>query len=168
MPDNTDIYGFTYPCPGEAITPAAISLLTGQIDAKLADVDDDAFYMINRYNATVTGTAQNILQGVETVLANPSYVFPVAGVWQAAAEVFPAGGPAAVNSFRTRLRHNAATGFGITINTENFILDASRPARPFVVAAGDTLTIAAFYSGTVGSNMNVTGRLAVKLVCRIA
>lgn len=166
MPRNTDIYGFTYPCPGEAVSPAAIALLAGQIDTKMADVDADWFYMLNRYNTTVQGVTQNIPNGVETVLATPSYVFPVAGVWAVSFNVIEFGGPATLNSFRARPRLNAATMFGYTVNTQNFVTSPARPTVPVVAAAGDTMTVACLYNGT--GTMDVQGRMAAKLLCRIA
>lgn len=166
MPANTDIYGFTYPCPGEAVTPATIALLAGQIDTKIKDVDNDYVDMLNRYNTTVQGVTQNITNGVETVLTTPTYVFPVAGVWEIAFSVIQFGGPATLNSFRARPRHNAVNRFGITINTQNFVLNTPRPSVPIVAAAGDTLAVACIYNGT--TTMDVQGRLAAKLICRIA
>ena len=167
MPANTDIYGFTYPCPGEAAGPAAIALLAGQIDTKVNDVNNDWYYMLNRYNTgDVNGVTQNIPNGVETVLATPSYTFPVAGVWEVAFSVIEFGGPATINMFRARPRLNAATLFGITINTQNFVLNTPRPAVPIVAAAGDVMTVACIYNGT--TTMDVQGRMSAKLICRIA
>jgi hypothetical protein len=166
MPGITPIYGFTYPCPGEAISPATIALLTGQIDAKMSDVDADWFYMLNRYNTEVPGVTQNIPNGVETVLLAPTYTFPVAGVWQVTAAVIPFGGPATINMFRARLRINATARFGITANTQNFVLNTPRPQAPMVAAAGDVASITCIYNGS--GTMDVQGRLAAKLVCRIA
>lgn len=166
MPANTDIYGFTYPCPGEAAGPAAIALLAGQIDTKVSDVDADWFYMLNRYNADVQGVTQNIANGVEVVLATPTYTFPVAGVWAVSFAVIQFGGPATLNMFRARPRLNAATLFGITINTQNFVTNTPRPTVPIVAAAGDTMTVAVIYNGT--GTMDVQGRMSAKLLCRIA
>lgn len=166
MPANTDIYGFTYPCPGEAAGPAAIALLAGQIDTKVNDVNNDWFYMLNRYNADVQGVTQNIPNGVETVLATPSYTFPVAGVWQVTFAVIQFGGPATLNMFRARPRLNAATMFGHTVNTQNFVTSPARPAVPVVAAAGDVMTVACIYNGS--GTMDVQGRMSAKLLCRIA
>jgi hypothetical protein len=166
MPENTEIYGFTFPCPGEAITPAAIATLTGQIDVKLSDVNTDWSEMINRRNTTVQGVTQNIPQGVDTVLATPTYTFPVAGVYVVAAEVFSLSTPATINMFRGRLRINATPRFGVTMNTENFITSGPRPAVVMVAAAADVASITVLYNGT--GTMDVQGRMAAKLLCRIA
>lgn len=166
MPENTDIYGFTYPCPGEAITPAAIALLTSQIDAKLSDVNTDWFEMLNRRNTTVQGVTQNIAAGAEVVLATPTYVFPVSGVYIVDFEVFSLSSPATINSFRARPRINATPRFGVTMNTENFITAGPRPGVPMVAVAGDTAAVAVVYNGT--GTMDVQARLGAKLLCRIA
>jgi hypothetical protein len=166
MPANTDIYGFTYPCPGEAVSPATIATLAGQIDTKMADVNTDWFEMLNRRNASIQGVTQNIPNGVETVLATPSYTFPVAGVYLVSIEAFSGTTPATINMFRVRPRFNAATLFGVTMNTENFILTGGRPTVPMIAAAGDTATVAILYNGT--GTMDVSARMAVKMLCRIA
>lgn len=166
MPESTPIYGFTSPCPGEPITAAAIALLAGQIDTKMADVDSDWFEMLNRRNTVVQGVTQNIAAGVEVVLTTPTYVFPVAGVYVLSFEVFSASTPPTANMFRARPRINAANRFGMTMNTENLILSAPRPSTPVVAAAGDTASVAVIYNGT--GTMDVNGRLAIKMLCRIA
>lgn len=166
MPADTDIYGFTYPCPGEAINPATIALLAGQIDAKLSDVNTDWVEMLNRRNTTVQGVTQNIPALVETVLATPTYVLPVAGVYVVAFEVFSLSTPATINSFRARPRINVTNRFGVTMNTENFITSGPRPAVPVVGAAGDTVSVAVLYNGA--GTMDVQARLGAKLLCRIA
>lgn len=167
MPASTPIYGFTYPCPGEAVSPAAIALLTGQIDTRMSDVDTDWFEMLNRRNINDSfGATQNITAGVETPLVTPTYVFPVAGVYFVFGDVFSLSTPATINSFRARLRLNGVARFGVTQNTENFITSAPRATVPMVAAAGDTASITVFYSGS--ATMNVQGRIAAKLVCRIA
>lgn len=166
MPNNTDIYGFTYPCPGETVGPAAIALLAGQIDTKMADVNTDWFEMLNRRNATIPGVTQNIAAGVEVVLTAPTYVFPVAGVFVVAVEVLLLSTPPTINMVRARPRLNAANRFGTTMNTENVITSAPRASSPFVVAAGDTAAVAVIYNGT--GTLDVQGRMAVKMLCRIA
>lgn len=166
MPRNTDIYGFTYPCPGEAVGAPAIALLAGQIDTKMADVDNDYFEMLNRYNANVAGVTQNIPNGVDTVLTAPTYTFPVAGVWIVTAQVFSLSSPATINSFRGRLRINATPRFGVTVNTQNFVTSSPRPTVPMVAAAGDVASVTVLYNGT--GTMDVQARLMIKMVCRIA
>lgn len=166
MPANTDIYGFTYPCPGEAVSPAAIALLTGQIDTKMSDVNTDWSEMLNRRNTTVQGATQNIAAGVETVLATPSYTFPVAGVFIVSIEIFALSSPATINMFRVRPRHVATVRFGVTMNTENGILSGGRPTVPMVAAAGDIATVSTIFNGT--GTMDVQARMSVKMLCRIA
>ena len=166
MPANTDIYGFTYPCPGEAVGPAAIALLAGQIDTKMADVNTDWSEMLNRRNTTVQGVTQNIAAGAETVLATPSYTFPVAGVFLVSIEIVALSSPATINMFRVRPRHVATVRFGVTMNTENFILSGGRPTVAMVAAAGDTATVSTIFNGT--GTMDVQARMSVKMLCRIA
>lgn len=167
MPKSTPIFGFTYPCPGEIVDPAAIALLAEQIDAKAAQLNDDWFEMLNRRNPPETfGTVQNIAAGADTVLTTPTYVFPVAGVYIVSGAVFSQSAPATIASFRARLRINATARFGVTMNTENFITSAPLPTVAMVAAAGDTASIITIFGGT--GTMNVLGRLNAKLVCRIA
>lgn len=166
MPEITDIYGFSYPCPGEAAGPAQIALLAGQIDTKLSDVNTDWSEMLNRRNSTIPGVTQNIAAGVETVLTAPTYTFPVAGVFVVAAEIFSFSSPATINMFRVRLRLNAVVRFGVTMNTENFITSGGRPAVAMVAAAGDVASVTTIFNGT--GTMDVQARMAVKMICRIA
>lgn len=167
MPDTTDIYAFRYPCVGEPVTAADISLLAGQIDTVAAALNSDWFEMLNRRNPPDTfGTTQNILAGADTVLTSPTYTFPVAGVYIVSASVFSLSAPATINSYRARLRINATARFGVTMNTENFITSSPNPTVPMVAAAGDVASITVLYQGT--GNMNVQGRINAKLLCRIA
>jgi hypothetical protein len=160
MPANTDIFGFTYPCPGEAVGPASFALLAGQIDTKASELNTDWFEMLNRRNSgdLFSAAVTVVTNSVETQLTTPTYTFPVAGVYLVSAEVYSMSAPATINMFRAR--------FGVTMNTENFVTSGGRPVVPMVAAAGDVASITVFYNGS--GTMNVQGRLAAKLICRIA
>lgn len=168
MPQSTPIYGFTYPCPGELVTPASIALMAGQIDTKMADVDTDWVDMLRRRNSGPTvGTTQNIAAGAETALTTPTYTFPVAGIYIVRASAFQLTLPATRNMFRARLRINGVVrGFGTTMNTENGIGDSPHPNVPMVAAAGDVASITCIFNGT--GTLDVQGHISAKLVCRIA
>lgn len=166
MPELTDIYGFSYPCPGEPAGAPQFTLLAGQIDTKLSDVNTDWSEMLNRRNNTIPGVTQNIAAGAETVLTAPTYTFPVAGIFVVSTEIFAFSSPATINMFRVRLRINATPRFGVTMNTENGILSGGRPTVPMVAAAGDVASVTTIFNGT--GTMDVQARMAVKMLCRIA
>ena len=167
MTANTPIYGFTYPCPGEVVDPAAFALLAGQIDTKLNDVNNDWILDLNRYNVDISSSAnQTITNGVDTVLTTPQYTFPISGVWIVSAQVFNQSTPVTLNSMRARLRINATARFGMTTNPEAFAIGYPQPTVPMVAVAGDVASITFFYNGS--GTMDVNANLQAKLLCRIA
>ena len=166
MPKNTDIYGFTYPCPGDLVDAAAFALLAGQIDTKLKDVDNDWLAALNRRNNDFGGAVQNIATGVDTVLTTPQYTVAESGVYLVSALVINNTTPATWNSFRARLRINATARFGITQRIKNLSQFLPEPAVPLVAVAGDVFSITVLYSGV--ATMDVQGFIAIKQLCRIA
>jgi hypothetical protein len=166
MPDQTPIYGFTYPCPGEVISPLAFQTLANQIDAKLVQLQADYDAMLNRYNFdTGPQGPQVVPAGVDTVLtaALLNYVIPAAGLW-----IFRAycqGSPAGTTAMRRlRLRQNAVVRFGTTANTEGNNFNQPMLAGPVVAAAGDTISLTYLFSGTVTETVfaQIDGKMLVR------
>lgn len=167
MTANTPIYGFTYPCPGEVVDPAAFALLAGQIDTKLNDVNNDWLLDLTRYNTDISMVGvQTITNGVDTVLTSPQYTFPISGVWVVSAQVFKQSSPVTLNMMRARLRINATARFGMTTNTEGGTAPPPDPSVPMVAVAGDVASITFLYNGS--GTMDVNANLQAKLLCRIA
>lgn len=168
MPGSTPVYGFTYPCPGETISPMAFQILANQIDAKLLDLQADYILMLNRRNYdSATSPAQVIAAGADTVLTSPlvTYVTPIAGLYIVRARA--AGNPAGtVNMRRIRVRQNAVVRFGTTANTENNTFCQPVAIGPINAAAGDTITLTYLFNGTVTES--VTAELDIKLLVRTA
>lgn len=164
MPDNTPIYGFTYPCPGDTVDDADFALLGAQIDAKNTELDGLQVRMLNRRNTSVDQSAAGVASGVEVSLA-PAYVFPVAGIWQVRGQVNNPGF-ATINLLRVRLRHNVLDIPGQSSNTEGDQGSAVPwAATCFVVAAGDTGQIRYLYNG--GGPVNVNGTFSARLIAEI-
>lgn len=168
MPENTPIYGFTYPCPDEVVSAADFTSLANQIDAKLLDVNNDLNAALLRRNIQVTppGT-QVITAGVETTLTIPgmTYVIPEAGVWIFRVAVFPQTFPT-VQMMRARIFQNGLLRSGFTHNTESNVTNPPIPFGPIVAAVGDTITTRFLYSGA--ATMTVSAVLSAKLIVRIA
>lgn len=162
MPDNTDIYGFTYPCPGDTVDAADFTLLGSQIDAVLTALDTAQNNAINRYNTgTLFGTPQAVNSGVEATLTTPSYTFPIAGLWLVRGTV-PNPGFATINMTRVRIRHNTTDYCGQTQNTEPNLGLEPWAATLLVAAAGDTTQIRYLFNGT--GPVNVSGEMTARLL----
>jgi hypothetical protein len=169
MPASTPIYGFTYPCPDEVISPASFSMLANQIDAKLLEVEADRFLALNRYNSDVSSSFVDVLTaGVELTLASPGsrYTLPVDGVYIFDVDVVPITTPATITVFRTSVYQGANYRFGFTQNTEGNAAIKCSPRGPIVGVAGDVITTRAIYLGT--GTMNVQSRMSVKMIVRVA
>lgn len=171
MPENTPIYGFTYPCPGDAITAATFATLANQIDTRLLAMQDNEEWALGRYSViqAMSPNQAGLAQGVETVLVNAgsTYVIPADGVYIASGAM---QGTATTNvdSARLRLRLNGVAIPGRTYNnapassqTELFTV----PTAPFVAATGDTISAAVLWFG-VGT-LTVFFRLDVRMIVRI-
>lgn len=168
MPDYTPIYHFTYPCPDELVTSGSFTALANEIDAKLADVNNDLLAALLRHNVTPTTTGNQVIPaGVDTVLTIPgmTYVIPQAGIWVIRAQVNPETFPV-VNMMRARLLQNAVVRGGFTHNTEGSITNAPIPFVPIVAAVGDTITTTFLYDGLLTMTVNAT--FNAKLIVRIA
>jgi len=169
MPASTPIYGFTYPCQGETISPAAFSTLANQIDVKLAEVEADRFLALNRYNSDLSGFPSEVVpNGVDTTLTSPAstYTLPMAGVYIFDVTADPTSTPATVNMLQASVYQNGVFRFAMTKNTEGNSAVDSTPSGPIVGAAGDVITTRFFYSGS--GTMNVRSTMSVKMLVRIA
>lgn len=168
MPDQTPIYDFTYPCPGEVVNEASFSTLTGEIDAVTTTLDTAAFYALNRYNVLpVIGNSELAAVGV-TTLPTPQYVFPADGIWEVYAELTGFGsGETTINGHRVFFLHNATEYHGQTQNTEANTAIPPWAQNVLIVAAGDTLRVRYFWSGT-GGPRSVTAMLSARMLCRLA
>lgn len=167
MPGATPIYSFPYPCVDEPVDSADFQALGDAIDAKLLDVQADANYATGRYNTALGVGSQVIPVGVETVLTNPSaqYVTPVAGVYLADASfrVTPGG---LYTTSRMRVRLNGVTVYGQTTTNNQLLTSWEVPSGAIVAAAGDTISFAFLYQGTVTASVSFS--LSVRLIVRIA
>jgi hypothetical protein len=155
MPENTPIYGFTYPCPGDPIDAASFATLANQIDTRLLSMQSDEQWTLGRYSVQLTMTpAQGaIVQGVETALTNAdsTYVVPADGVYIATG-IAQVNSTITVDSARLRLRLNAVSIPGRTYNNANAPFPANTytfdvPSAPFVAVAGDTISAAVLWFG---------------------
>lgn len=171
MPDSTPIYGFTYPCPGELITAGAFNTLANQIDTKLADVNDDLAFALNRPNVDLgTGSisaTQTITAGVDTVLTLPDSTYTIlsAGVWMVKAVVNAVISPATVNMMRGRIRQNGVVRYSYISNTEGNVVKITLPLGPLIAAAGDVITLQFLYNGA--GTMDVYAELNARMWVRI-
>lgn len=168
MPESTPIYGFTYPCPDETVSSASFTILANQIDAKLADVNNDLTLALNRPNVDQSdnSTTQNIAAGVDTVLTLPSstYTISTAGVWMVRAQVHTFGLPT-VNMMRGRIRQNGVVRYSYTTNTEGNNPGPTFPLGPIVAAVGDVITLQFLFNGA--GTMDVFASLTAKMWVRI-
>jgi hypothetical protein len=168
MPKSTDVYGFTYPCPGETIDPAAFQTLAGQIDTKLADVNTDWTTALNRRNYDLFSAQQSgIASGVDTVItaADSQYTIPVAGIWLFSIQATHFGW-ATINVARLRVRQNGTLRFSQTQNCENNSQQLPHPKGPMVAAAGDVMSTAFFFTGTGTATVQL--QISAKLLVRLA
>jgi hypothetical protein len=168
MPKNTDIFGFTYPCPGDTIDAVVFKTLADQIDAKLADVDADWSAALNRRNIDIgSATQSGIASGVDTVITSTDsqYVVPVAGIWLFSIQCIHSGW-ATINVARLRVRQNGTLRFSQTANCENNSQQLPHPKGPMVCAAGDTISTAFFFTGT--GTATVSNVFSAKLIARLA
>lgn len=173
MPENTPIFGFTYPCPGDPIDPAAFATLANQVDAQLLSIQDDEEWTLGRYSVQqqMTPNQGGMAQGVETVLVNAgsTYVIPADGVYIAHAE-YQVTSTVSVDSARLRLRLNGNAIPGRTYNNANApfatnTFTSTIPSNPFVAATGDTISAAVLWFGVgVGTAFFV---LDVRMIVRI-
>lgn len=173
MPENTPIYGFTYPCPGDTINATSFSTLANQIDARFLSMQDDEEWALGRYSVDqqMTPNQAGLAQGVETVLVNAgsTYVIPADGVYIANA-VTQVTATTSVSSARLRLRLNGNAIPGRTYNNANapFVTNTfsfTIPSNPFVAATGDTISAAVLWFG-VGT-ATVFLLLQVRMIVRI-
>lgn len=169
MPASTDIYGFTYPCPGDLITATSFATLANQIDTKLLDLQADYTLGLNRYSTYTTAAAsQSIPAGAETTLtsAGTSYTIPMAGIWVIEAEVIPTSSPATITVERVRIFQNATPRFGFTQNTEGNNTRTVVASGPIVAALADVITIRFTHTGSV--NVTVDANISAKMLVRTA
>lgn len=171
MPASTPVYGFTYPCPGEVVTPAAIALLAGQIDTKLSDVNNDRTAALNRRNRdSGGGPTQTIAAGVETVLTMPSSTYTIpggeAGIWYVTVVLLPLSTPATSNMLRIRIMQNAVKRTAYTFNPETNNPQLFSCSAPILGAAGDVITTSFIYNGT--GTIDVQATMTIKKFARLA
>jgi hypothetical protein len=167
MPAQTPIYGFTYPCPDEVVTPSAFTTLANQIDTKLNDVNSDLSFALNRNNVSLPATTtQTISANTDTVLtlSGSTYTIPVAGVWVVRVLVRTNDIPT-VATMWARVRQNGVVKFGYMQNTEGDSPVPVPPHNALVAAAGDVITTLFTFIGA--GTMNVTAELDAKLIVRI-
>jgi|SRR5688572_928085 len=173
MPENTPIYGFTYPCPGDPVTAASFATLATQIDTRLLSIQDDEEWALGRFSVqqTMSPNQGAIAQGVETALANAgsTYVIPADGVYVANATT-QITATTSVDSARLRLRLNAVSIPGRTYNNANApfatnTFNFTVPSAPFPAVAGDTISAAVLWFGVGTGTASFT--LHVRMVVRI-
>lgn len=168
MPKNTDLYAFTYPCPGEVVDPLAFKTMAEQIDTKMAEVEADWSAALNRRNTDIISAQQTgIAAGVDTVITatDSQYTIPVAGIWLFSIQCFN-GSWTTINMARLRVRQNGVLRFSHTVNTENNNQFLPHPKGPFIAAAGDVMSCVFFFSGTGTATVQLT--ISAKMVARIA
>jgi hypothetical protein len=155
MPENTPIYGFTYPCPFDTVDATDFATLANQIDAQLLSMQDDEEWALGRYSViqTMTPSQPGLVQGVETALVNAgsTYVIPADGVYIATG-IAQVAATTSVDSARLRLRLNAVSIPGRTYNNANapFVTNTftfDTPSAPFVAVTGDTISAAILWFG---------------------
>lgn len=169
MPGQTPVYNFPYPCPDETVSPLDFQLLANAIDAKLVEVNQDAVLAANRFNVDLaTSPIQVIPVNVDTTLTSPlaTYTIPVAGVYIAHAFVNDDGTAGAMTMWRARIRQNGVVRYGHGQASPGNSNRPAIPVGPIVAAAGDVITVSAFFNG-VGT-VGVTCALDVKMNVRIA
>lgn len=173
MPENTPIYGFTYPCPGDPINATTFATLANQIDAQLLVLQDDEEWALGRYSVsqTMSPNQAGLVQGVETALsnANSTYVIPADGVYIANAATQGIA-TTSVDSMRLRLRLNGVPIPGRSYNNAASPFPDSTqvfdiPSNPFVAVTGDTISAAVLWFG-VGT-LTAFLRLDVRMIVRI-
>lgn len=171
MPENTPIYGFTYPCPGDPVDATDFQTLATQIDAALASLAVDENWALGRYSVrqTMTPSQAGLVQGVETVLsnANSTYVIPADGVYVASAELRLTP-TTSCDSVRLRLRRNGVAIPGRVLNTASAFATGAAfvvPSAPFVCAAGDTLSAAVLWFGVGTGTASLVWQ--VRMIVRI-
>lgn len=169
MPASTPIYGFTYPCPDEVISPSAFTTLANQIDAKLLDVEADRFLALNRFNSDLdSAVVQTVTNGVDTTLTIPSstYTLPMSGVYVFHVTVLPQTFPATISTTQATVHLNTVYQFGQTQNNEGNSTRNIAPSGPITGVAGDIITTRVFYVGS--GTMNVRAHMSVKMLVRTA
>lgn len=169
MPENTPIYGFTYPCNTDPITFTDFSTLANQIDAQAASVQLDNLYATGRYSSRTSAALQVVPAGVETALVNAgsTYVVPADGVYWVAADVRITGATN-ILSARTRVRRNGTPMFGRTVNLVTAAVQAqeSTAVGAFTAVTGDTISLAMLYFGVGPANVFVS-RLSIRMLVRV-
>lgn len=169
MPASTPIFGFTYPCPDETITPSAFLTLANQIDAKLLELEADRFLALNRFNSDLDNAAiQTITNGVDTTLTSPSstYTLPMSGVYVFHVDVRPTSSPATISTTQATVHLNTVYLFGQTQNNEGNSTRNISPSGPIVGVTGDVITTRVFYVGS--GTMDVQVHMSVKMLVRTA
>jgi hypothetical protein len=167
MPANTPLFGFTYPCVGEAIDPLAFKTLAEQIDTKMADVDADRSAALNRRNYDLfSGLQAGIGSGVDTVITatDAQYTLPVSGIWHFSIQATPFGWTT-INAIRLRVRQNGTLRLSHVCNTENNNQYIAHPKGPIIGAAGDVISTAFLFNGTGTVSVQLT--ISAKLIVRI-
>lgn len=170
MPENTPIYGFTYPCNSDPITFASFATLANQIDAQAASVQLDNLYATGRYSSRTSAAAQaGVAAGVETALVNAgsTYVVPADGVYWVAAEARLTGA-GNITSARLRVRRNAVAQFGRTINlvSAQTQTQESPVVGAMTAVTGDTISLAMLYFGVGPATVTLT-RLSIRMLVRV-
>lgn len=169
MPASTPIYGFTYPCPDEVISPAAFTTLANQIDAKLVELEADRFLALNRFNSDLDlFTTQTITAGVDTTLTltASTYTLPMSGVYVFKVDVLPQSSPPTISTSQATVHQNGTYRYGDTQNNEGNSTRNLTPVGPIAGVVGDVITTRVFYVGT--GTMNVRARMSVKMLVRTA
>lgn len=173
MPENTPIYGFTYPCPGDPVDATSFATLANQIDTRLLSIRDDEEWALGRYSVQqqMAPAQAGMVQGVETVLVNAgsTYVIPADGIYIATG-ITQVSATTSVTSARLRLRLNGVAIPGRSYNNLNapfvtFTNPFDVPSAPFPAVTGDTISAAVLWFG-VGTG-TATFILHVRMLVRI-
>jgi hypothetical protein len=168
---NTPIYGFTYPCLTDAITPAAFKTLADQIDAKLLDVNADKNLAIGRYNVQqdMSPTQGGIAASTLTPLTNPgsTYVAPISGLY--VVDGYTSVVATTVTWARLEVRVAGVSKFGRMVNNEDgssLSKTWDLPGGLITVLSGQTIDTTMTFTGTGTGTASL--HLNIRMIVRLA
>lgn len=169
MPENTPVFGFTYPCPGDPVDAASFATLANQIDAQLQVMQGDEDWALGLYSAQqiMSPSQSGIVAGVDTTLSNAgsTYVLPASGVWIFNIENVVTGFTT-LDSFRLRLRQAGTELPGRTYNNETaYTVPGPMPVTTMIHGQGGELIDVRFTfwgTGTATTSLKLEARMVVR------